>query len=210
MTKIGIISDIHANLDALQRALAILRSQQPNQILCAGDIVERGSDGDSVVQLLKASDIPCVMGNHDFDAVGNQAWLRANADLSHPAMQGRLLKDETLAYLTSLPKTLAFVWEKCRVVLTHGAPWNTNEYVFPTSVPQIFQRIVSETQADVVILGHTHIPMSVQVNDTRIINPGAVCGNYPDGKGTCAVLHLPDLLVQIFSLESGALLTEYS
>jgi len=49
------------------------------------------------------------MGNHDFDAIGNRVWLRANADLSHPAIQRKLLKDETDSFLGgSLLKSLIF------------------------------------------------------------------------------------------------------
>lgn len=209
MKKIGLIADIHANLEALQRALEILGNRQAEQIVCAGDVVEKGSAGDGVVELLRASAIACMMGNHDFDAVGNQAWLRDNADLSHPAMQGRLLKDDTLSFLASLPKSLVFTWEERRVVLTHGAPWSTSEYVFPNSSSQIFQRVANEAQADVVVLGHTHTPMCIRVNSTRIINPGALSGSYPDGKGTCALLNLPDCVFQVYSLTSGHLLNEY-
>jgi putative phosphoesterase len=209
MMKIGLIADIHANLAALERSLEILNVQKVDQIVCAGDIVEKGSDGDVVVGLLRKLDIPCVMGNHDFDAIGNQSWLRNNADLSHPAMQGKLLQDETLSFLRSLPQSLEFTWEGRRLVLTHGTPWSTNEYVFPTSSTSVFERICKETQADVVVLGHTHTPMCVQINGTRIINPGAVCGNYPDGKGSCAVLTLPQCLLQIYSFQEGTILSEY-
>jgi putative phosphoesterase len=210
MKKIGLIADIHANLAALQRGLAILAKQGAEQIICAGDVVEKGASGDAVVELLGSSNIPCVMGNHDFDAVGNQAWLRANADLSHPATRGRLLKEETLTYLAALPKSLTFTWEERRVFVAHGAPWSTNEYVFSVSPAQVFQRIADETQSHIVVLGHTHMPMWIQVNGTRIINPGAISGNYPDGEGTCAVLNLPDCTCQIYDLASGNLVSDYT
>jgi len=211
MTTIGLIADIHANLVALQRGLDLLRTHQPDVILCAGDLVEKGAEGDAVVEQIRSLAIPCVMGNHDFDTIGNQAWLRANADLSHPAMQGRLLKDETLAYLKALPKSLDFTWDEKRVVLSHGAPWSNSEYIFPNSSARIFERIVQETHSpDIVILGHTHIPMCIQVNTTRIINPGAVCGNYPGGKGSFAVLTLPDFRFQIYGIDDGSLLNEYA
>jgi putative phosphoesterase len=209
MMKIGLIADIHANLTALERSLEILNLQKVDQVLCAGDLVEKGPGGDAVVDRLRMLSIPCVMGNHDFDAIGNQVWLRENADLSHPAIQGKLLREETLSFLGALPRSLDFSWKSRRIVLTHGAPWSTNEYVFPTSPALVFERICKETRADVVVLGHTHRPMCIRINDTRIINPGAVCGNYPDGKGSCAVLSLPECLIQIFSLEDGTILGEF-
>ena len=200
--KIGIISDIHANLDALRRALELLNRHGVERILCAGDLVEKGHAGDAVVALLQTAAVPCVMGNHDFDAIGNQAWLRENSDLSHPALRGVLLQEETLHFLKHLPRSLNFASKERRLFLGHGAPWSTNEYIFPTSAVHHFERIARETQADVVILGHTHVPMCVQMDKTIIVNPGAVCGNR-NNEATCAILTLPDLAFQLYSLETG-------
>jgi putative phosphoesterase len=210
MTKIGLVADIHANLAALERSLEFLRAQDVDAIVCAGDLVEKGAQGDAVVALLQVQAIPCVMGNHDFDAIGNQDWLRANADLNHPAMQGKLLKADSLAYLRALPSQLEFTWDERRVVLTHGAPWSNNEYIFANSSARLFERIVAETGgADVVILGHTHQPMHLPFQGTRIINPGAVCGNHGSSTGSFGIMTLPDFRLDIFSVEDGALLRGY-
>jgi putative phosphoesterase len=200
--KIGRISDIHANLNVLRRALELLHEHKVEQILCAGDLVEKGHDGDAVIELLQTIAIPCVMGNHDFDAIGNQAWLRENSDLSHPALRGALLREETLLYLKQLPKALKFVCNDQRLFLGHGAPWSTNEYIFPTRSRHIFERIVREAQADIVILGHTHMPMCIQIGKTFIVNPGAIGGNR-DGQTTCAILSLPAFEFQVYSLETA-------
>ncbi len=204
-TRIGLIADIHANLSPLHRALEIFRQHNVSQVLCAGDLVEKGAEGDAVVELIRAASILCVMGNHDFDVIGNQAWLRENSDLSHPALSGVVLKEETLRFLKHLPRSLTFDWNGRRLFLAHGAPWSTNEYIFPTSYPHVFERLVREAQADVVILGHTHVPMCVQVGSTLILNPGAVCGNR-NLEATCAVLTLPALDFRIYSLETGSVI----
>lgn len=118
--KVGLISDIHADLTSLLAALDLLQQQQVDLVVCAGDLVEKGTDGDAVVWLIRERQIPCVQGNHDFDAIGNQRWLRENATPNHPAVKGRFLNDKTLAYLAALPFALRFEWEGWRVLLTHG------------------------------------------------------------------------------------------
>jgi putative phosphoesterase len=198
---IGLISDIHANLPALRRALALLHEHGVDHILCAGDLVEKGPDGNAVVTLLRDEGIPCVMGNHDFDVVGNQAWLRENGDLLQLSLNGRLLTEETLAYLKKLPPALSFVWQGKRIFLAHGAPWSANEYIFANNPPHVFTRVAFMAQADAVILGHTHMPMCVQAGTTRILNPGAVSGGR--GDPTCGILTLPDLAFEVYNLVNG-------
>lgn len=210
MKKIGLISDIHANLAALEHALDLLDGQNVDQIVCAGDVVEKGPDGDAVVDLLRSRAIPCVMGNHDYFAIGNQAWLRATKPFVPSALRARLLKAETLAFLRALPRTLVFTWEERQVFVAHGAPWAISDYVYPNSPPQLYGRIRQETQTDVVVLGHTHVPMCIEIEGTRVMNPGAVCGENDEGLASCAVLTLPECLLHIYNLKNGAMLCEYA
>ncbi len=51
-------------------------------------------------------------------------------------------------------------------------------------------------------LGHMHMPMCVQINKTLVVNPGAICGNRKQ-EATCAILTLPDLVFQLYSVETG-------
>ena len=119
MRRIGVISDIHADEAALTQALDLLTREKADSIICAGDLVEKGTDGDAVVALLRSHRIPCVRGNHDRDAVSNQQWLRENTDFpDHPL----LLKDETLDFLQSLPLTLTASLDGVKLLLAHGTP----------------------------------------------------------------------------------------
>jgi putative phosphoesterase len=200
--KLGIISDIHADFDALGLSLRILESQGVDQIICAGDLVERGRQGNAVVELIQARGIPCVLGNHDEVAASNQQWLRDNIDPTNTFAQERLLSQPTLDYLNQLPKTLTFEWEGKTVLLAHGAPWSNMEYVFPVSnLTPLFKRIVEQAASDIVVLGNTHIPMEVTYGNTKLVNPGSVCGKQErDGSSTCGILTLPESRFEIYHL----------
>lgn len=191
--KIGIVSDIHSDIRALEAALALLEQHKVDQIICVGDAVEAGiiGHGDEVVQLLQQNNIPCVMGNHDSYTVGNHAWRLKNAD-----DRTGLLKAETIEYLRNLPEILRYEWEGLRVVVSHGTLWT----LFPTSKPHFFTRICEMANADVLILGHTHVAMQAKSGATRIFNSGALCHRY--GEPRCAILSLPDFVFTVFNVDT--------
>src|SRR6185436_11569456 len=102
--KIGLISDIHASAKALLHALDILQGQAVDSILCAGDLVDKGNQGDAVVAQIRQHNIPSVLGNHDWSAEQNQGWLLRHYGETHPM----LLSEERLDFLATLPDTLAY------------------------------------------------------------------------------------------------------
>lgn len=197
--KIGLISDIHANVKALHRALDILQGQGVDQIICAGDLVDKGVEGDAVVALIRVRNIPSVVGNHDWMAdLSQERRLDRHGD-DHPMR----LADDTLDFLATLPDTLTYTWEGRRVLVAHGTPWSRDEYLFPYSKAALFKQVAQFAEADVVILGHTHEPMIALVDEVSIFNPGSVCGLHEHGSGTCATLTLPDCVFRVFDIRSG-------
>jgi putative phosphoesterase len=202
--RIGILSDIHADLPALAQALDLLRAQAVDRIVCAGDLVDRGPDGEAVVCRMREEALPCIQGNHDAEAAITQGWLRRNADLDHPRVQPRLLSEDSLAWLAALPPSMNFTWVEQRVLLAHGTPWSAHDYVFPRTPPQVLRFVAECAGADVVILGHTHLPMRAWVDGVMIVNPGSVTGAAPRDSHTCGVLSLPDAGFEVYDLHTRA------
>jgi len=204
MTKLGLIADIHADVEALQLAIDLLYSKGANQILCAGDLVAKGSFADTAVDLIQQYEILCVQGNHDREVVENQEQLRQDANTeTELAPAHYVLKDRTLAFLQRLPESLTLNWDEWDILVAHGAPWSDMIYVFPASGRHIFRRVAQEAQAKLVILGHTHVPMLVWVNNTWIANPGSVCGTFTSGSRTCGIFSLNDASFQVFNIANG-------
>lgn len=201
--KLGIISDIHADLNSLKLALSLLHDQHVDQIICAGDAVEKGPYGNHVVHLLQKENILSVAGNHDRQALDNQRWLHENITRQpDPDHASYILDDDVIAWLSQLPQTLEFNVENSRICVAHGAPDNDSLYVFPNSRRSVFEQVVRQANADVVVLGHTHVPMLACVDDTWIFNPGSICNRYSDGSGTCATLSLPHCQFKVFDIET--------
>lgn len=214
--KIGILADIHAQLDSLQKALAIFEREGVDQIICAGDVVEKGFDGDAVVRLLQHKKIPCVRGNHDEAALGNQRWFRQNMDAEivektlrqleqdTNGLETRLLTDKTIFYLQTLPFERRFSWKGQKVLLVHGSPNSNSQYLVSNMPDSFLHHIFESVNADIVICGHSHFPMRRELDDMLLINPGSVCkSDHPRESYTCGILTLPERDFQVISLDSG-------
>jgi predicted phosphodiesterase len=117
--KLAIISDIHANLEALRATLAELSAHAVDRIVCLGDIVGYNASPAECIALLRTFDPLCVAGNHDRAVVG----AITTDGFSHTAARAvrwtrRRLAPDALDYLAALPLT-AHIDD--RLVAVHGA-----------------------------------------------------------------------------------------
>lgn len=202
LMKIGIVSDIHAHIDPLKRAISLFESQDVTQIICAGDLVDGGWDDEAVIDLIRSRNILSVRGNHDRNAfLGEiEQW---DIDVDVDSDFGDLLNSYKAQYVSSLPMTRQFNWEDMDIFLAHGSPWSDTDHVFPNTSADMCNKILTFTKANIVILGHTHIPMKLQINDKWILNPGALCGNRANSQRTCGILDLPQGKFEVFDTQTS-------
>lgn len=199
--KLGLISDIHSDLDGLRKVLDLLDSQGVEQVVCAGDMVEKGQSGDGVIALIRERAIPCVKGNHEYIAVYKQDEMHNRG--SAEGLRHRPLSDETIAFIESIPDKRMFEWAGKRLLMAHGTPWSDFVFLYPTSRRATFERVAREAQidqAEIVVLGHTHIPMRALVDGVWIFNPGSVTAA---GSRSGAVLTLPECEFWVFDIDTG-------
>jgi putative phosphoesterase len=209
MLKLGIISDVHADIEGLEKALSLLKAAKVDKIICAGDLVERGNDGDAVVQRIKEEEIACVLGNHDMIARNNQVYC-----LKYPERFPNypVLSEDSLCFVETLPPKLHFDFADKRICLSHGAPWDVDTYIFVRQPPAQYQRVIKEAEADIVILGHTHQPMLIELEGKVIINAGSTSSNHlplsimldePPRQRSCGILSFPDMRFNVYDLDTG-------
>lgn len=191
--RVGVISDVHAHLDHLDRALTILERAGVDNVVCLGDIVEKGPQPDAVVELLDRLHIPTVQGNHDLNAV-------RHAQLD-PRERG--MSWDTIAWLEALPRTRHYTWAGKLIALAHASLAEGYPGIRPGDVPKCMRRALRRADPDVVLLGHTHIPMRFRWAHHWLCNPGSIThGRCPLGP-TCAVLVLPEMTLEVYSMQSG-------
>jgi putative phosphoesterase len=193
MRRIALISDIHGNLAALDAVLADIGSAATDDIYCLGDLVGYGPDPVGVVDRIRSLGIPTVRGNYD-EGVGlrrgecgcyyadEQARLDGAASYRFTAAR---VDEERAWWLAGLPRRIQFWEHGARVLLTHGSPRKINEYLMRDRTDEQLARLAEEAGADVVCVGHTHIPYHRQVHGAKgapihYVNAGAV-GKPKDG-----------------------------
>jgi putative phosphoesterase len=180
--RIGIISDIHGNLHALDAVLDDLRPRQLDAIYCLGDLVGYAAFPNEVTERIQAEAIPTIMGNYD-DGVG---FERDECGCAYVDPIDKQLGDESLvwskatvttenkAFLRSLDKEIRFDADGKRVLLVHGSPRRINEYLFEDRPIASFQRLARSSNADVIVFGHTHRPYTKLVDEVLFVNAGSV------------------------------------
>ncbi|MCB9756229.1 MAG: metallophosphoesterase family protein [Myxococcales bacterium] len=191
--RLGLLSDVHAHLEALERALDILERAGVDKLVCLGDVVEKGPEPDRVVERLDALRVITVQGNHDANAV-------RHAQLSSDA---RGMSRDTLAWLDALPRVREYAWAGKFVVLAHASLIDQSSAVRQGDVPKRMRRALRRHDPDVVVLGHTHVPMRFRYAHHWLCNPGSISHGRCSLGETCAVLTLPSASLEVYSLRTG-------
>lgn len=147
--KYAIISDVHGNLESLERALALI---DPNEtLLCLGDIVGYGPNPNECLRLVRERAGHVVLGNHDLAALDSFGVEFFN-EAARTAIEWtqNVLDEENRAWLNTLSYELRFP----EFLLVHGAPVNYFEYILDKRTAS---RAFKQTDARLIFIGHTHI-----------------------------------------------------
>jgi putative phosphoesterase len=197
--RLGLIADIHADIRALESTLRWLDARGVKRIVCAGDLVGYGSQPDAVVDRIRDRNIPCIRGNHDRWAlerrqvIGMRGWRPAR------------FSDSTWAFLEALPAGEQLEIGGHAIAIHHGSPTSDTEFISPYKpIPASFDQFWDESEAQILILGHSHMVMVDRGPLGTIINPGSVLG--VPGIQTSysfAVVELDTLAVRIFDVRTG-------
>ncbi len=161
--RIAIISDIHANLEALEAALADIETQHIDEVLCLGDVVGYGVNPNECLDLVRRKCPIVLLGNHDAAAVGMLSTHHFNIHAKIAIeWTNEALTAEAKAYLQSLP--LRKVQHGHTFV--HATPYEPNMWYYITSLEEAaFNFQFFETP--VCFIGHTHIPIMIVLDKEK-------------------------------------------
>ena len=193
MPKIALLSDIHANLHALQAVLDEIRGMDVDRIVFAGDIVGYGPHPAECVRLVREAGGESVLGNHDFYAItakrhpgvipadaesrANPVWAGIHHAVDH-------LDEDGFDWLESLPRLM----EIPGAILSHAAIHDQAHwpYLLSPSDAMPTLEMLARCGIDVAFVGHTHrqewflmpgaTPLEMLVPETKFrLRPGSVC-----------------------------------
>jgi len=179
--KIAFISDIHSNIHALEKVMEEIEKEGVNKIICCGDIVGYNAFPSECLRVVKEKVDASVLGNHDYATItGNTGWFNEYGVAGIRYCRS-VLSDEEIEFLKSLHTHLYLDADGLDIYVTHGSPRDEIfEYVFPDVSDKLLLQFAEIADADVLVFGHTHIPMERRVNDKIFLNPGSV-GQPRDG-----------------------------
>jgi diadenosine tetraphosphatase ApaH/serine/threonine PP2A family protein phosphatase len=191
--RVAFISDIHANLEALEAVLADIGERGVGEILCLGDVVGYGIDPEACIDRVQRRAEVCLCGNHDWAAVNSALGFNATARRAIEYTQARLKPGRLSGgaarrrweFLEKLPHEHRIDdW-----LLVHGSPRDpVMEYIFPEDVdmaPEKIEEIFGLVER-VCFVGHTHLP-GVFTEDLLFRTPAALGGSYYIGQETAVV-----------------------
>jgi predicted phosphodiesterase len=153
LMRVLVISDIHANLTALEAVL--LEAGPVDAVWCLGDLVGYGPDPNEVIERIRGlPGLLCLIGNHDQAAMGIIPLSRFNHDAgAAAAWTTHHLTPENMSYLRALPSKITFE----DFTLAHGSPrqpvW---EYILDL---QTAESNFDAFTTDYCLIGHSHLPL---------------------------------------------------
>jgi putative phosphoesterase len=189
MKKLIITADIHSNLEAFQEL-------PPGKVICCGDFVGYGADPNRIVELVSTSDWTCVMGNHDWAALTKETKNMDSFAKESALWTFNQISPSSRKFLAGLPRTKILEIEEKSILVVHASPRNAlHEYVFN---PETVKMLLKAIPQDILLFGHTHVPMVVRDGEKLAINPGAVGQPRDDDpRSSYAELRFPSLKVDI-------------
>lgn len=180
---IAILSDIHANIEALSAVLHVIDSREIRKIICLGDVVGYGPNPLQCIDLVIERCEFSLMGNHDFaiffepcnfnTAAENAAYWTRQQFENDPDLERR---NRRWKYLGNMQPRVT----NARFCCFHGSPRRPiNEYVFPDDIYTAPQKMASifDRVPHLCFVGHTHVP-GVFVPDPDFYSPDELGGKF--------------------------------
>ena len=180
--QIAILSDIHGNCVGLDAALADLRRQPVDRLVCLGDAVQGGPQPAEVVARLRELACPVVMGNAD-------AWLLSGQETGNepisPERRVQLdaVREWSLSQLSLADRAFIADFQPVvplepvggrRLLCFHGSPTSFDDVILPTTPEDEFQQLLAGQAADIFTGGHTHLQWVRRLGDGCYFNPGSI------------------------------------
>jgi diadenosine tetraphosphatase ApaH/serine/threonine PP2A family protein phosphatase len=154
--RVAVISDIHANLHALEAVREAIEQQAPDEIWCLGDLVGYGPQPNECCAWTAEHASVCLAGNHDLGVLGTLDLADFSDDAAAAAIWTRaVLSAPAHDYLAGLPTS----GERAGVGLFHASPrdpvW---EYVLSWEAALA---AIHDSDHEITIVGHSHVPLAI-------------------------------------------------
>ena len=186
--KLGVISDVHSNIDALKAVFNRFEKEKVDKVICAGDVIGIGPFSKECVDFFISNQdkfIVMIRGNHEgylLDGLPKRNHNRKNGrlltqeEISMHCWNHNNLREDQIEFIKSWEKSAEIEIDGKKIIVEH---YPTNEkgrfkrfHAEPT-YGQI-KSLCKDKESDVFIFGHTHIDIFYNKDNRFIINPGSL------------------------------------
>ena len=180
--KIAVFADVHSNLDALETVLDHIDRWRPDRVLVAGDIINRGPNPractERVLDRAKAEGWAVIRGNHEryvlMNSTGNLPVQGPEYGIIRHAKWTYDQLDGLVEPIAALPIQWDMMDEPGNEVrMVHASMLGDRKGIFPDDTTASLREKIAPPPA-VLVVGHTHRPLIRIVDDTMVVNVGAV------------------------------------
>lgn len=181
--RIGILTDIHNNVIALDAVLQEFERQNCATIICAGDIIGIGPYPEETVQkMMSIPNLIAVRGNHEKYLLEGMPSEYPNAEgmsydeMEHHKWEHQCFSPSSIEFLRKLPYRVDFCEFGKNFSVMHYCMNQNNQYVNYTSNPAISDllELFPESSQGIVIYGHNHAKMICHSQNRWFINSGSL------------------------------------
>ena len=160
---VAVITDIHANLPALEASACADRGVGDRRVYCGGDLVGYGPHPNEVCRMIEASGMPTIFGNYDYaiardlDDCGCAYVTQHDRELGQQSVAWTLAHTDGRSkdFMCELPFDLRFEVGSVPVHLVHGSPRKVNEYLFEDKPARLYERLAAaETRRRARVRAH--------------------------------------------------------
>lgn len=182
--KLALISDIHANFEALNTLSDILI--KVDKVLCLGDLVGYYCQVNEVIDYIRELDALCILGNHDHFLLSGCPHNVPPAVKFGIEYAASVISVSNRQWLETLPLTWGGFLGDVSILLTHGSPWRPlNDYMYADS-PLLEQ--LGQFDYNIVAFGQTHRAFQCFHQGSYWLNPGSVGQSRDRQSCACAMV----------------------
>jgi predicted phosphodiesterase len=175
--RLGLISDIHGNLHALEAVLAELEQEELDRLVCLGDVVA-GPRANEALARIRELGCPVIMGNWDAWSVDGMPKPTTPVEeklYAIGAYWAERLEDDDRAFVrTFVPRIELDLDDDRRMLCFHGSPNSFDDWIVATTPDEEVAAMLVGFQAPVLVGGHTHLQMVRRYEESLFVNPGSV------------------------------------
>ncbi|MBI5513008.1 MAG: metallophosphoesterase family protein [Deltaproteobacteria bacterium] len=166
--RIGIFSDVHANLEALSAVLEALRREAPDVQYCLGDVVGYGGSPNECADLVRATAAVTILGNHDAAVAGRMDYsYYYEAARKALDQHASLLTAENMSWLKALPYMHKIAGTP--VHLCHGSPVRIEEFEYIFAPEQARECLpFFEDLGHLTMIGHSHLCKVFELSPSEV------------------------------------------